>query len=147
MDYLKDNPDVNIIGIDRGERHLIYLTLINQRGEIVKQKTFNTVNQFNYQEKLTQRENERDEARKSWASIGKIKDLKELAYQTDRMQRRADIQKEQIERDVEVMENEVRGMITAVENAVEPVRATIMSYTQTAQTVWKILSTLFFKKK
>lgn len=79
--------------------------------------------------------------------FSKIKDLKELAYQTDRMQRRADIQKEQIEHDVEVMENEVRGMITAVENAVEPVRATIMSYTQTAQTVWKILSTLFFKKK
>lgn len=79
--------------------------------------------------------------------FSKIKDLKELAYQTDRMQRRADIQKEQIERDIEVMENEVRGMISAVENAVEPVRATIMSYTQTAQTVWKILSTLFFKKK
>ena len=75
--YLKDNPDVNIIGIDRGERHLIYLTLINQRGEILKQKTFNTVNKFNYHEKLTQRENERDEARKSWSSIGKIKDLKE----------------------------------------------------------------------
>ena len=79
--------------------------------------------------------------------FSKIKDLKELAYQTDRMQRRADIQKEQIERDIEVMEHEVRGMITAIENAVEPVRATIMSYTQTAQTVWKILSTLFFKKK
>lgn len=77
MEYLKDNPDVNIIGIDRGERHLIYLTLINQRGEILKQKTFNTVNQFNYHEKLTQREKERDEARKSWSSIGKIKDLKE----------------------------------------------------------------------
>lgn len=75
--YLKDNPDVNIIGIDRGERHLIYLTLINQRGEILKQKTFNMVNKFNYHEKLTQRENERDEARKSWSSIGKIKDLKE----------------------------------------------------------------------
>ena len=77
MEYLKDNPDVNIIGIDRGERHLIYLTLINQRGEILKQKTFNTVNQFNYHEKLTQREKERDEARKSWSSVGKIKDLKE----------------------------------------------------------------------
>ena len=77
MNYLHDNPDVNIIGIDRGERHLIYLTLINQHGEILKQKTFNTVNQFNYHEKLAQRETERDEARKSWSSIGKIKDLKE----------------------------------------------------------------------
>ncbi len=75
--YLKDNPDVNIIGIDRGERHLIYLTLINQRGEILKQKTFNVVNSYNYQAKLEQREKERNEARKSWDSVGKIKDLKE----------------------------------------------------------------------
>ena len=77
LNYLKDNPDVNIIGIDRGERHLIYLTLINQRGEILKQKTFNVVNSYNYQAKLQQREKERVEARKSWDSVGKIKDLKE----------------------------------------------------------------------
>lgn len=77
QEYLKDNPDVNIIGIDRGERHLIYLTLINQKGEILKQKTFNTVGDYNYQAKLTQREQERDQARKSWQSVGKIKDLKE----------------------------------------------------------------------
>ncbi|MBR3078291.1 MAG: type V CRISPR-associated protein Cas12a/Cpf1 [Prevotella sp.] len=77
LNYLKDNPDVNIIGIDRGERHLIYLTLINQRGEILMQKTFNVVNSYNYQAKLEQREKERDEARKSWDSVGKIKDLKE----------------------------------------------------------------------
>lgn len=76
-DYLRDNPDVNIIGIDRGERHLIYLTLINQRGEILKQKTFNMVGNFNYHAKLKQREQERDQARKSWQSVGKIKDLKE----------------------------------------------------------------------
>ena len=77
LNYLKDNPDVNIIGIDRGERHLIYLTLINQRGEILMQKTFNVVNSYNYQAKLEQREKERDEARKSWDCVGKIKDLKE----------------------------------------------------------------------
>ena len=77
MDYLKHNPDVNIIGIDRGERHLIYLTLINQRGDILKQKTFNMVGNYNYHAKLEQREKERDQARKSWQSISKIKDLKE----------------------------------------------------------------------
>ena len=77
LDFLKDNPDVNIIGIDRGERHLIYLTLINQRGEILKQKTFNMVGNYNYHAKLEQREKERDDARKSWQSVGKIKELKE----------------------------------------------------------------------
>jgi CRISPR-associated protein Cpf1 len=45
--FLKDNPDVNIIGIDRGERHLLYMTLINQKGEILKQKSFNIVESVN----------------------------------------------------------------------------------------------------
>lgn len=77
LNYLKDNPNINIIGLDRGERNLIYLTLINQKGDILKQKSFNMINKMNYQIKLSQREEERDEARKSWKSIGKIKELKE----------------------------------------------------------------------
>jgi len=75
--FLKDNPHVNILGIDRGERHLLYLTVINQKGEILEQRSLNTVKDTDYQEKLVQREGERDEARKSWQSIGKIADLKE----------------------------------------------------------------------
>ncbi|MBR1537826.1 MAG: type V CRISPR-associated protein Cas12a/Cpf1 [Treponema sp.] len=83
--FLKNNPDVNIIGLDRGERHLIYLSLINQKGEIIKQFTFNDVERqkngktikVNYHEKLDQREKERDAARKSWQAIGKIAELKE----------------------------------------------------------------------
>ena len=75
--FLKNNPDVNIIGIDRGERHLLYMTLINQKGKILKQKSFNIVESVNYQAKLVQREKERDAARRSWSSVGKIKDLKE----------------------------------------------------------------------
>ena len=76
-DFLKNNPDVNIIGIDRGERNLIYMTLVNQKGEILTQKSFNLVGNTNYHEKLSIREQERDAARKSWQSIGKIKELKE----------------------------------------------------------------------
>lgn len=84
--FLKNNLDVNIIGLDRGERHLIYLSLINQKGEILDQFSFNTVEQsrndanprkIDYHEKLNQREKERDEARKSWQTIGKIAELKE----------------------------------------------------------------------
>ena len=83
--FLKNNPDVNLIGLDRGERHLIYLSLINQKGEIIKQFTFNDVERqkngktikVNYHEKLDQREKARDVARKSWQSIGKIAELKE----------------------------------------------------------------------
>lgn len=85
MDYLRENPDVKIIGLDRGERHLIYLSLINQRGEIELQKTLNLVEQVrndkivsvNYHEKLVQKEGDRDKARKNWQTIGNIKELKE----------------------------------------------------------------------
>lgn len=84
--FLKNNPDVNIIGLDRGERHLIYLSLINQKGEILEQFSFNTIEQncedgilrkIDYHQKLNQREKERDKARKSWQTIGKIAELKE----------------------------------------------------------------------
>jgi CRISPR-associated protein Cpf1 len=79
--YLKDNPDINIIGIDRGERHLLYLTLINQKGDILLQKTLNLVGNTekgytDYHQKLDQKEKDRDKARKNWQEIGKIKDMK-----------------------------------------------------------------------
>lgn len=85
LDVLSDNPDVKIIGLDRGERHLIYLSLINQKGEIELQKTLNLVDQVrndktvkvNYQEKLVHKEGDRDKARKNWQTIGNIKELKE----------------------------------------------------------------------
>lgn len=43
LNYLKNNDDIKIIGLDRGERHLIYLTLINQKGEILKQESLNVI--------------------------------------------------------------------------------------------------------
>lgn len=83
--FLHKNPDVNIIGLDRGERNLIYMTIINQKGNILLQKSFNTVSiekngavsSVNYQSKLKNREEERNEARKSWHTIGKIAELKD----------------------------------------------------------------------
>lgn len=76
-EFLRENPEINIIGIDRGERNLIYISLINQQGEILLQKSYNVIGNTDYREKLDQREKERDRARKNWDSIGKIKDLKE----------------------------------------------------------------------
>ena len=75
-EFLHDAPDVNIIGIDRGERNLIYLVLMDQQGHILEQRSFNIIGGVDYQEKLNCREKERDQARKSWSEIGKIKDLK-----------------------------------------------------------------------
>ena len=72
---LKD--DMHIIGIDRGERNLIYVSVIDTKGNIVEQRNFNIVNGIDYKEKLKQKELDRDNARKNWKEIGKIKDLKE----------------------------------------------------------------------
>lgn len=84
-EFLKNNPEVKIIGLDRGERNLIYLTLIDQKGNILIQESLNTIKnkvrdiEINtpYQELLNRKEKERDEARKSWGTIENIKELKE----------------------------------------------------------------------
>ena len=75
--YIKDCSDVKIIGIDRGERNLIYAVVIDGKGNIIEQRSFNTVGTYNYQEKLEQKEKERQTARQDWATVTKIKDLKQ----------------------------------------------------------------------
>ena len=77
--FLKNNPDINIIGIDRGERNLLYVVVIDQQGNIIdkKQVSFNEINGYDYHAKLNQREKERIEAKQAWDVVGKIKELKE----------------------------------------------------------------------
>ncbi|MBU4537068.1 MAG: type V CRISPR-associated protein Cas12a/Cpf1 [Bacteroidetes bacterium] len=83
LDYLQNNPDVNIIGIDRGERHLIYISLIDQQGNILRQQTLNSITsekhdiETPYHTLLGIKEKERDAARKNWGTIENIKELKE----------------------------------------------------------------------
>ncbi len=80
--YLQNNPDVNIIGIDRGERNLLYVTLINQKGEIIRQESLNDIYDektgitIRYHTILGYREKERVDARKNWSVIGNIKETK-----------------------------------------------------------------------
>ncbi len=77
QEYLKENPDTYIIGIDRGERNLIYAVVISPDGKIVEQKSFNIINGIDYHNKLDQREKERIKARQAWSVVGKIKELKQ----------------------------------------------------------------------
>ncbi|MEG0408166.1 MAG: type V CRISPR-associated protein Cas12a/Cpf1 [Bacilli bacterium] len=71
---------MNIIGIDRGENNLLYVSVIDQDGKILLQKDLNTIGekgrQVNYNTILSKKQEERDEARKNWATIDKIKDIK-----------------------------------------------------------------------
>lgn len=84
-DYIRNNKDVNIIGIDRGERNLLYVTVINQKGEILEQRSLNEiVNEYkgesyitDYHSLLDKRETEHREARKSWKAMSNIKELKD----------------------------------------------------------------------
>ena len=83
--YIRSATDLHIIGIDRGERHLLYLTVIDSRGNIKEQFSLNEiVNEYNgntyrtdYHELLDAREGERTEARRNWQTIQNIRELKE----------------------------------------------------------------------
>ena len=77
------------LGIDRGERHLIYLVLIDEDGKIIKQQTLNQIsNQYknqngetetvttNYHNLLDAKEKQRKESLQEWQTVENIKELK-----------------------------------------------------------------------
>ena len=88
-EYLCSAKDVHIIGIDRGERNLLYLTVIDSKGNIKEQMSLNKIiNQYNangcentyefdYHKRLDQKETERQKERQNWKTIENIKELKE----------------------------------------------------------------------
>ncbi|MDY5968815.1 MAG: type V CRISPR-associated protein Cas12a/Cpf1, partial [Bacteroidales bacterium] len=84
-EFAKAGGVKHIIGIDRGERHLLYLSMIDLKGRIVKQFSLNDiVNEYkgqtyrtNYRKLLDKKEENRDTARRNWQTIERIKDLKE----------------------------------------------------------------------
>lgn len=74
---LKETVDVHFLGIDRGEKHLAYYSLINQNGKILKQGSFNNIGGKDYNELLEKRAVDRSKARQNWQTIGTIKKLKD----------------------------------------------------------------------
>ncbi len=76
-EILSSDKDVNIIGIDRGERNLLYVSCIDQKGNIIEQKSLNVINNVDYLDKLKQIARQRDESRKNWTTIGNIKEMKQ----------------------------------------------------------------------
>ena len=75
--YLKESNSTHIIGIDRGERHLLYLSLIDLQGNIVEQYSLNEIGNTNYHDLLGIKEKQRKEARPNWMEIENIRELKE----------------------------------------------------------------------
>ena len=84
-EYIHDHDDLHFIGIDRGERHLLYVTVIDSKGRIKEQFSLNEiVNEYqgntyrtNYRGLLDKREEERQRERQSWNTIEGIKELKQ----------------------------------------------------------------------
>jgi len=76
-----ENEELRIIGIDRGEKHLAYYSVIDQKGKIIEDGSLNTIGEADntpipYAEKLETRAKDRENARREWRDIEAIKDLK-----------------------------------------------------------------------
>lgn len=74
--FLANNPEINIIGVDRGEKHLAYYSVITQEGKILDSGSLNEITGVNYAEKLEEKAKNREQARKDWQTVEGIKDLK-----------------------------------------------------------------------
>lgn len=84
-EYLRKDPSVaKIMGIDRGENNLLYVSIIDSDGKIEYQKSFNVLEyeinkepiEVDYAKKLYKLAKNRTKARQDWASIENIKELK-----------------------------------------------------------------------
>lgn len=71
---------MHVIGIDRGERNLLYYSVIDMKGNIIEQDTLNVIRnhdlETDYHELLDRREKERKESKQNWEAVENIKDLK-----------------------------------------------------------------------
>ncbi|MDD2623684.1 MAG: type V CRISPR-associated protein Cas12a/Cpf1, partial [Candidatus Riflebacteria bacterium] len=84
-EYISSGGIEHIIGVDRGERHLLYLSVIDLNGNIVEQYSLNEIcntsgsdiYKTNYHALIDKREKDRQKAQQSWKSIESIKELKE----------------------------------------------------------------------
>ena len=82
---LKDCDKNYVIGIDRGERNLLYICVVDSEGRIIEQYSLNEIiNEYNgntystdYHALLDKKEKERLESRKAWKTVENIKELKE----------------------------------------------------------------------
>lgn len=74
--FLADNLDVNIIGVDRGEKHLAYYSVVSRHGEILECDSLNKIGEVDYAQKLAEKAIGRENARRDWQSVEGIKDLK-----------------------------------------------------------------------
>ena len=79
LDAIREGSIENVIGIDRGERNLLYYSVLRlSDGEIVDQKSLNiTFNDVDYHAKLSTKEEEIHDEQREWKAKTSIRKLKE----------------------------------------------------------------------
>lgn len=75
-DAFQQSKSLQFIGIDRGEKHLVYSCTIDKDGKIIKCNHHDNINGTDYVQKLEAVADERVIAKKNWQQQNKIKYLK-----------------------------------------------------------------------
>lgn len=78
LNALQQSDNLQFIGIDRGEKHLVYSCSIDKNGKIIKDKChhYDNINGTDYVQKLDAVADARVIAKKNWQEENKIRDLK-----------------------------------------------------------------------
>lgn len=86
INIIKECDTFNFIGIDRGERNLLSICVIDSKGNILEQENLNSLDtsrgkeskkvKVDFKEKLEIKTKDRDYSRKNWLEISNIKELK-----------------------------------------------------------------------
>lgn len=76
-DVIQQSEEIKYLGVDRGEKNLIYTCVVDKNGKIIDCSPQNTVNHTDYNQKLSEIAANRQQARKNWQTIENISNLKE----------------------------------------------------------------------
>lgn len=84
LEYIKNNGIKHIIGIDRGERNLLYMVITDLDGNIVEQKSLNQIAsnpklplfRQDYNKLLKTKADANAQARRDWETINTVKEIK-----------------------------------------------------------------------
>lgn len=76
-EHFTQAEDIQFLGIDRGEKHLIYYSLVDAKGNIIEQDHFDVINKKDYLQEINEAARRRREKQENWHQKGNISNLKD----------------------------------------------------------------------
>jgi len=76
-DLFTQAEDIQFLGIDRGEKHLIYYSLADAKGNIIEQNHFDVINKKDYLQEINEAARKRRAKQENWQQKGNISNLKD----------------------------------------------------------------------